>query len=153
MNQATSTAQLELFPEWNKNQDFIDSWRWKNNEEASFALKEDVIKPAFKALRLKDYICRMNFSCCGGCASYELHRMAKEREKEGVIYWHRQDQERMVSDRVLYLGYGSVDDKSLSSTDVGRHTVEALQKQVNDSGLPVIIGWDGDVKSRIKLTW
>jgi len=153
MAQGTFTEQLELFPEWNKRQDFIDSWHWKSNEEASLVLKEDVIKPAFKALRLKDYICRMNFSCCGGCASSELYQMAKERGKEGIVFWHRQDEETMVRDRTLYLGYGSMNDSAVSSRDVGNHIVEAFQLYIDQSNLPIQVDWDGNLFNKIKISW
>lgn len=149
----TSDTQLELFPEWDKQQDFINSSYWKNNERACFTIKEDIIKPAFKDLRAKGYICRMNFLCCGTCASYELSNMAEERGKIGMVYWHKQDQERMIENRSVYFGYGSRDEKVVSSEDVGRHVVNSLKVYINDTGLPVTINWTESALDRIRLDW
>ena len=126
---------------------------WKDSKEyAGEIVKNEIIKPAFKELRQKDYICRMNFLCCGGCATSELSVMAKEREKLGGIYWHNQEEERRIQNRSLMFGFLSLEDNT-STTDVGNHLTETLQRHINSSQLPVKIEWDGSPAKKIELSW
>lgn len=46
------------------------------------------IKDAFKVMRKHGYACRMNYECCGSCASAALH--AKYGDEKPVVFWNRQ---------------------------------------------------------------
>jgi hypothetical protein len=104
------------------------------------------------------YIAREDFSCCGGCAGYELTLLAEEAidrgrpagSIRGAVYYHRQDAERFAAGDDFYIGYGSIDsvkygDLGLSTERVGREVVEVLGSH------GVGTEWDGDGDTRIKV--
>lgn len=45
------------------------------------------LKAAFADLRKRGYAARMNFMCCGSCASYALNEKHPDKPH---VYWHRQ---------------------------------------------------------------
>lgn len=70
------------------------------------------IREAFKYMRKHNkLICRQNFSCCGGCASYELgERIEKENKAKpgrwnGVVFFHRQSEAGLRESGEVYLYY------------------------------------------------
>jgi len=114
----------------------------------------DRLTKAFREAGKRGLVARQNFSCCGGCASSELGSMATARGKDGVVYYHRQDAERLrPSGRYgrnpgadhVYLGYGSVHDGDAATVDVGNKVCEALAR----AGLAY--EWDGGAATRIKV--
>ena len=52
----------------------------------------DRILAAFKKLRQQGYIARTNYLCCGSCGHDACKRTAKERNKRGYVFWHRQEE-------------------------------------------------------------
>lgn len=102
------------------------------------------IKGAFAALRKVGYLARMNFLCCGGCASYALHSRFTERgipqddPRRKAVYYHHQDgagleSARKPEDLGVYLGWAGD----------GAEIVAALRA----AGLEV--EWDGTKEQRI----
>lgn len=123
-------------------------YRWDQTEgDYNFEMiKEDILKPAFRELRKKGYIARMNFACCGSCAGYELNEDAKKRGKDGVINWNRQEDSSARSygnngkihiaynlsqnflDKTLPMEYSQEDKDELIVNKIGKDIVEALSK-------------------------
>ena len=120
-------------------------------EHASYPDVRERLTEAFKAMRKKGILARQNFSCCGGCGSYELATKMDEsraagRPKRGAIYYHRQSAERLRKSGEVYLGFGC--DSNAPEVDgdrtedertrlVGCYAIEAL----NAAGLEV--EWNG----------
>ncbi len=58
------------------------------DQDEVYSIRNAVGK-AFTALRKQGFIARVNFSCCTGCASYELSEMARTRKKDRAVFSHR----------------------------------------------------------------
>jgi hypothetical protein len=106
---------------------------------------------AFSLLRKNKVIARQNFSCCGTCGSYEISVMGEEKGKKtgtypaGYVFYHRQDTDTLKRNGVVYLRYGSFENRnnklrkgSLSSKEVGELIVSVMK----EVGLET--EWDGD---------
>ncbi len=58
------------------------------NQDEVYSIR-DAVGKAFTALRKQGYVARVNFSCCTGCASYELSEMTCFRvlsQAEGLLH-------------------------------------------------------------------
>jgi hypothetical protein len=116
----------------------------------------DTIKDVFRQMRHMGYICRTNFSCCSGCAGYELAEIASQRLYKGwpvagVVFWHHQDHARMLDDGILFIRFGDItisEQGTFGQPDwyIGK----VAYRMLKDAGLDV--EWDGDSKSCIKVT-
>jgi len=116
----------------------------RNSNHHNYHEIRDLLKEAFKRIRKKSLYARMNFLCCGSCASYDLsQQLNKSSNKLGYVYWHNQDEEKLRNYGYTYLGYGSKDDTERSRELVGHMVVDTL-KEMN---IPYI--WDGTSKQRI----
>ena len=110
---------------------------------------KDALTEAFKAMRKDGILARQNFSCCGGCASYELGTKLEEakaagKPKVGTVYYHRQDAEGLRRDGTVYLGFGA---GRGSSDDDSRLVACKALEALNDAGLKT--EWDGTPRTRI----
>ena len=117
------------------------------------------LNTAFAAFRAVGLVARQNFSCCGGCAGYELATHVGEKVKKdernrskikGVVSYNRQDTERLNESGSVWLSYGQVDSTEvgpvgLPTVQVGRMIVEVLE------ALSIPYEWDGDGDTRIKV--
>lgn len=126
----------------------------------------DKINAAFKNLRKTGYVARQSFSCCCGCAGYEIATYLKEHPKKadkfrGSVFYTRQDRQhweemcgmggrgyRRHSDEAgVWLAFGSVevDGKELGvpTQQCGEEIVAALREQGCE------VEWDGKGESRI----
>lgn len=127
------------------------------------------VRRAFVVLRQQNFIARMNFLCCQGCAGYSITGLAVKRHEagkvvNGMVYYHNQDRDSLFSDGYLYLAFGDVthsyyeDGKpvmengkhkelvmGLPTVEVGQKVVEAIKA----TGLSV--EWDGTDGTRIKV--
>jgi hypothetical protein len=93
----------------------------------------------FKELRKAGYIAKQNFSCCTGCACYELGEyFSKKGIPEGKerksVYYHHQDT-LDIEKGFIYLGWSG------NGTEI-----VTIAKKV---GLKV--DWDGNEKLKIKV--
>lgn len=86
---------------------------------------------AFRALRKAGYFARQNFWCCQGCG---WSAVPKEKT-EKVVFYHKQDSERMRAGRPFYLAW---------SGD-GAEICRILQT----SGIET--KWNGDKSTRIEV--
>jgi hypothetical protein len=62
-------------------------------EYDEYTTDRERVKNAFKELRKRGYACRMNFMCCGSCASYALHEKYDGKGKKGHVYYSRQGED------------------------------------------------------------
>jgi hypothetical protein len=126
--------------------------------------KEKLTK-AFGLLQKRGLIARQSFSCCGGCASYELAtrvaaavtKDARQKEKiRGVCFYSRQGgffekgRRGYVRVRSCFLQFGQVDTKEhgpvgLPTVDVGKLVCECL----TEAGLTW--KWNGDENETIEV--
>ena len=108
----------------------------------------------FKELRRSaNVVARRNFRCCNTCASEELNEVAKERNKRGVVYYHRQDNDSLKEGgEYVMLGYGATNAEGISiscnSAESFRIGV-AIQKAARKVGLSA--KWNGDVNMKIEI--
>jgi hypothetical protein len=111
--------------------------------------KHDDVRPlvarAFAALRKTGLVCRMNFSCCMGCACSELEPIVKERKARGAVYFHRQDDKSFRAGRDLEVRYGPMEDGDVAWTALGEEVRQALV----DQGL--VVEWDGDPDNTVTV--
>ena len=69
----------------------------------------------FRLLRKEGLIARQNFSCCGGCAGYELaeeyaaaRKAGKGQKIKGVVFYHRQDADTLRRTGATYVRFGKI---------------------------------------------
>ena len=63
---------------------------------------------AFEELNANGVVARMDFSCCGTCASGEIwDERDDSRHWKGYVYFHQQDTDRLVEDGKTHIGYGA----------------------------------------------
>jgi len=73
---------------------------------------------AFDELNALGIVARQNFSCCGNCASGEIHDERPEgRVTRGYVYFHMQDTEALLESNETYIGYGAFIDAFISKDD------------------------------------
>jgi len=132
---------------------------WKN-------VKDSLITPAFKELRKRGYLCRMNFACCNTCASADLDEKAKEKKNPAFIYWHHQEEARQTewdAGSTLSLGFASaLEEDELSTLDVGKALCEELMKaniryrdQRSDRlfDFEAAIDWNWSEGQKVQVRW
>jgi len=120
------------------------------------------VKSAFKKIRKHNLIARINHLCCMSCASSDLDRQCEDRDKDGAVYFHRQDYDGFFRDFTHHEKKKSFEGiKPLTSTLhirflankdelsvwVGRLAVEALTSE----GLTV--NWDGNPSKTIGVEY
>ena len=108
------------------------------------------ISKAFKTLRQAGFYARQNFSCCSGCAGYELATKAQacpvHKRPLGCVFYTRQDTPRETRwsryPEKMYLKFGPLYTSGqcigLPAADVGRLVCEALEEQ------GIEYEWDGN---------
>jgi hypothetical protein len=121
--------------------------------DASLIDTKDAIGEAFKAIRRdrsgsrpSEKICaRQNFSCCGGCACYELGEFISTRPQyRGAVYYHRQDLQSFYATGEMYIGFSSRQDEGdAAMIAIGNAAAKAFRA----AGLDVV--WDGSASTRI----
>ncbi|GEM_PF-2314880 len=121
------------------------------NQAEVYTIRSAVGK-AFAALRKEGFIARVNFSCCTGCASYELSEMARNRRKNRAVFWHPQDNQSFRDGYPLHIRYfylapeGNERDTTAEETAVGEQVAAAMKEQ------HLQIEWDGDPHYTIQVT-
>lgn len=107
------------------------------------------VRKAFAVLRKEaNLFCTMRGSCCMGCSCVELEPKAKEKNKQGVVYFHRQDGGNYRSTGQLNVRYFPVAKSGLSPKMLGELVMVAL----SGVGHPRInIEWDGSPERTINV--
>ncbi|QBJ96000.1 hypothetical protein ERC79_08460 [Rhodococcus sp. ABRD24] len=121
---------------------------------------------AFEELNANGVVARVDFSCCGSCASGEIwDERDDSRHWQGFVYFHQQDTDRLVEDGETYIGYGafppaafdeaaydalSEDAKeALYSADVTRLLDDVVFPVLRRHGIEPV--WDRDLGTRVLL--
>lgn len=117
-------------------------------------IDKDKLNHAFRQMRHAGLVARQNFSCCGSCAGYELTTdivampVKKRAKVKGVCFYHRQDNDRLVHGKDLYLGFGPVDSEELGQ--IGLETVQVGRLVTSCLTLAGLAWeWDGTASQRI----
>lgn len=117
------------------------------------------LNDAFKEMRKAGLIARQNFSCCGGCAGYEIatdvtriidKNPEKKNSIKGACFYHRQNNEDKVRGDNFYLHFGSIDttkygEVGLSTVSVGGLVCEILSMH------HVPFRWNGKLEECIEI--
>jgi len=131
--------------------------RYNSNKADGSA--RDILGAVFEAMRKRGYLARMNFSCCSGCAGYELAEKAsalalKGKPPAGCMFWHRQDEESYQRSGTLAVRYGQLSTEAAGkvgkeSKVIGDELVAAIAAEAERQGRPVEVEWDGSPDSVI----
>lgn len=128
-------------------------WQRLSDSERRNTLKarDQVVNTVFPALRKKGIIARANFLCCSSCASYDLATQATAKNKRGWVFWHRQDEQRVMEDGGLYLKFTGSDGCSkppknaVSTITIANEVIQELR----NAG--ITYDWDGSTGTCIYL--
>lgn len=118
---------------------------------------EKALGDLLKRMEYDGFLAKGNHLCCQSCAGAAIYEEAKRAVKEdglryrGYCFWHGQDQEGLVEAGQLYLAYGGNDEEESpwqwTPKQVGEYIVKVLTKH------PVAVEWDGDVNTRIFVSY
>ncbi|MBC9712376.1 hypothetical protein H9Y04_07300 [Streptomyces sp. TRM66268-LWL] len=122
-------------------------WRERADEQRSWSGTTDPerIRAAFAALEQRGITARENFTCCRTCADTEIGAEAAD-DARGYVYFHSQCTEGAAAGHGLMLLYGAFDGGGLSTVDVGREVVAALD------GVGLASEWDGSPTRAVHVT-
>jgi len=101
-----------------------------------YQLTRKKIATAFRSLRKKGFIAKINFMCCMNCGSTSLFSDLVSSEKySSYVFWHNQDEKKFQETGQVYLAYGGLD----YNEEIGKEIKSALEEQelkVIWNGLP-----------------
>mgnify|MGYP001218759067 CR=1 FL=1 len=124
----------------------------EQEQKKIYSGRQAVIR-AFKKLRKLGYIAKANYLCCMNCATTAIwddySSMPDSPKKEkliGVVYWHRQNEQNIWEQGILYLGFGELDDK-VKGEILGAEIVKVLKTE----GLAVKREGNPDVKILVEF--
>jgi hypothetical protein len=133
--------------------------RRNQNRNKATGSARDLLAVVFPILRKRGYLARMNFSCCGSCAGYELASKAGELAKKGkpptgCAFWHHQDEDSYQRSGRLVIRYGQLESSEMGKIGkdtkaIGEEIVALIAEQAALLGNPVEVEWDGDPNSVI----
>ncbi|MFG2050541.1 DUF6891 domain-containing protein [Micromonospora sp. NPDC048935] len=124
---------------------------------------------AFAELNERGVLARENFSCCGTCASAEIHDERDDsRHWHGYVWYHQQDTESLLAseDGEVYLGYGAYPpadfdevayDKLSEAEQQARYQAD-LERLLDDMVFPVLrehgmgVEWNRRQSRRVRVT-
>ncbi|MEU8083196.1 hypothetical protein AB0B57_06190 [Micromonospora sp. NPDC049101] len=124
---------------------------------------------AFAELNERGVVARENFSCCGTCASAEIHDERDDsRHWHGYVWYHQQDTESLLAseDGEVYLGYGAYPPadfdeaayEELSEAEQQARYQVDLERLLDDVVFPVLrehgmrVEWDRKQSRRVRVT-
>lgn len=141
---------------------------YRRAQQAEWGEVQSNLDLAFAELTERGIVARQNFSCCGSCASVEIHDERDDsRAWLGWVWYDEQDTEALVEsdDGTVYIGYGAY-----PGADFDEAAYEALPEEarvaryehdvrtlMHESVLPVFarhgieVQWDDDLSRRILL--
>jgi hypothetical protein len=124
---------------------------------------------AFTELNGLGIVARENFSCCGNCASSDIHDERDEsRHWLGYLWYHQQDTESLVGsdDGEVYLGYGAYPPEdfdqdaydALTEAEQEARYQADVERVLDEIAFPVLrrhgmrVDWNRDLSRRIRVT-
>jgi hypothetical protein len=130
----------------------------KTEIDARVNTHRGLLKLAFAELRKQGFVARMNFACCGSCASYEIGVWLEERgrnpDEADAVYWHRQSDDAFNKHGILTVGHLDQDTgrpQSLYVHHSGR--TQLAVDTINSYGdFGIQAYWDGDTNRCIEVT-
>jgi hypothetical protein len=141
----------------------------RRSQQRQWGVVRSNLTDAFAELNELGVLARENFSCCGNCASAEIHEERDEsRHWQGYLWYHQQDTESLVSsaDGEVYVGYGAYpppdfdeavyealteDEKRAGyQADVERLMDEVVFPVLHEHGMRV--EWNRSQATRIRIT-
>jgi len=138
---------------------------WRSRYSRCDGSAKEIVREVFVELRKRGYLARMDFSCCGSCAGYELATKATElkdkgKTVEGCAFYHHQDETRYQDSGRLFIRFGHLGterygDLGKPTEEAGKEIVALLSatavKHTDASGRTVQVEWDGQGHSCIQL--
>ena len=92
----------------------------------------DRLDNAFAALNAQGIVARQNFSCCNTCGHTDIWEEIEEEEEkqpvQGYLFYHVQSTDNAVEAGMLYLTYGSVEEKEQALNHVANQCVMELRR-------------------------
>ncbi|WP_435208915.1 DUF6891 domain-containing protein [Micromonospora sp. bgisy143] len=124
---------------------------------------------AFAELTEVGVVARENFSCCGTCASAEIHDERDDsRHWQGYLWYHQQDTESLLAseDGEVYLGYGvyppaDFDEDAYSALPEAEQQARYqadLERLLDEVAFPVLrrhgmrVEWNRKQSQRVRVT-
>jgi hypothetical protein len=124
---------------------------------------------AFAELNELGVVARENFSCCGTCASAEIHDERDDsRHWQGYLWYHQQDTESLLAseDGQVYLGYGvyptaDFDEAAYSALPEAEQQARYqadLERLLDEVAFPVLrrhgmrVEWNRKQSQRVRVT-
>ena len=141
----------------------------RREQQRAWGAVESNLTRAFKELNDLGVLARENFSCCGTCASAEIHDERDEsRHWHGYLWFHQQDTESLLAsaDGEVYLGYGvyppaDFDEaayEALSEAERRAGYQADLERVLDEIAFPVLrqhgmrVEWNRKQSRRIRIT-
>jgi hypothetical protein len=102
---------------------------------------------AFKELETQGIRAEMNFECCNSCGGYAMKNDGKSEGYKGYVFFHEQDMESLLFERVMYLSYSMFNQKYDNEEEVAlaKQIIKVLKKHSFE------IEWDGTADHRIRI--
>ncbi|MEU8663203.1 DUF6891 domain-containing protein [Actinoplanes philippinensis] len=141
----------------------------RRDQQRSWGPVRSNLTQAFDELNARGVLAREDFSCCGTCASAEIHDERDDsRHWRGYVWYHTQDTDSLIADPngSVYLGYGvyppedfdedayeslSDDQKRAAYQSDLEHLMDTVVFPVlQDHGMRVV--WNRDQAKRILVT-
>jgi hypothetical protein len=141
----------------------------RRDQQRSWGPVRSNLTLAFDELNARGVLARENFSCCGTCASAEIHDERDDsRHWHGYVWYHQQDTDSLIADPSgsVYLGYGvyppedfdedayealSDDDKQAAyQIDLEHLMDDVVFPTLQKHGMQVV--WNRDQAKRILVT-
>jgi hypothetical protein len=138
-------------------------------QQRDFGPVQSNLSLAFAELNQLGVLARGNFSCCGNCASGEIHDERDDsRHWRGYVWYHQQDTESLISSPTgsVHLGYGIYPPEDFDETaykalpaDERRVGYQAdLERLMDETVFPVLrkhgmqVEWNRSRSTRILVT-
>ncbi len=100
----------------------------------------------FRDLRKEGFLAKQNWMCCLGCGFAALTE-EELRDKKGVVFYHKQDSERLEDSKGVYLAFDVGPGASgLTQKNIG-HIVYCTAKNLDG----LIVEWNGNPDNRIRI--
>lgn len=143
----------------------VAAWRARQADRDARGIMSN-IDAAFAELNTLGIVARGDFSCCGNCASGEIHGEAPDGDWLGYVYFHHQDAERIPQGEQTYLGYGAnlphylpkEEWDAMSQEEQDSYYSATVRTLMATTVLPVLerhgmtVTWDGEIATRILVS-
>lgn len=141
----------------------------RRNQQHQWGYVQSNLTRAFSELNALGVVARENFSCCGTCASAEIHDERDDsRHWSGFLWYHQQDTESLITSAngEVYMGYGAYPPEdfdqtaydALPSTEQHAQYQAMVERILDEVAFPVLrkhgmrVDWDRDLHKRIRVT-